>query len=85
MQEFCDNFNDCHRMMILRYLGESTESIKCNKTCGSCIKAIKTRDVDMTECAENILEFVSMRDDHENFGFMKEDLCYLFFAKAPKQ
>ena len=39
----------------------------------------------MTECAEYILDFVSMRDDRENFGFMKDDLYYLFYAKEPKQ
>lgn len=85
MQAFCDNIGDCQRMIILNYLGEPTENLMCNKTCGSCINAIKTKKVDMTECAEFILDFASMRDDRENFGFMKDDLYYLFYAKEAKQ
>ena len=38
----------------------------------------------MTECADFILDFASMREDRDNFGFMKDDLTFLLFAIAPK-
>ena len=84
MQAFCDNIRHCHRKLLLSYLGEPNDHLQCNKTCGSCIKAIRTKEADMTECADFILDFASMREDRDNFGFMKDDLTFLLFAIAPK-
>ncbi|KAL7720623.1 ATP-dependent DNA helicase [Entamoeba marina] len=57
---YCENNIDCRRTLQLEYFGEKFDKANCHKTCDNCLNDAKTENLDITNIAKAVLQFLKI-------------------------